>query len=174
MWRVGLLKVKRNWPKLLSIKSLNDSIPEQENNVSSMKKTVFIFSALIVALLTLFQLSKYSVNSGNLKIEFAIAGIALVFFVIGILVHKKSLQKNQVVESPTKIDSNKISELGISKREYEILLEISGGLSNKEIAERLFVSESTIKTHLSNLYAKLDAKRRTQAIQKAKEMKIIL
>ena len=139
-----------------------------------MKKTVFIFSALIVALLTLFQLSKYSVNSGNLKIEFAIAGIALVFFVIGILVHKKSLQKNQVVESPNKIDSNKISELGISKREYEILLEISGGLSNKEIAERLFVSESTIKTHLSNLYAKLDAKRRTQAIQKTKEMKIIL
>lgn len=139
-----------------------------------MKKTIFVFSALIVALLALFQLSKYSVSSGNLKIEFAIAGIALIFFVVGVLIQKKSLQKNEDLENPSQIDSDKISALGISKREYEILVEISGGLSNKEIAERLFVSESTIKTHLSNLYVKLDAKRRTQAIQKAKEMKIIV
>lgn len=139
-----------------------------------MKKTVFVFGALIVALLALFQLSKYSISSGDLKIEFAIAGIALVFFAIGVLIHKKSLQKNVVLENPSTIDSDKISELGISKREYEILVEISGGLSNREIAERLFVSESTIKTHISNLYVKLDARRRTQAIQKAKEMNIIV
>mgnify|MGYP000482006150 CR=1 FL=1 len=139
-----------------------------------MRKTVFVFSALIIALLALFQLSKYSVSSGSLKIEFVIAGIALVFFVIGILIHKKSLKKNKNLQNTSQIDYDKISELGISKREYEILVEISGGLSNKEIADRLFVSESTIKTHLSNLYVKLDAKRRTQAIQKAKEMKIIL
>ena len=138
-----------------------------------MKRTIFIFTSLIIALLVLFKLSEYSINSGNLKIEMAIAGIALLFFVIGVFIQKKSLQKNAVIENTSQIDSDKISELGISKREYEILVEISIGLSNKEIAERLFVSESTVKTHISNLFAKLNAKRRTQAIQIAKEMKII-
>ena len=106
-----------------------------------MKKTIFIFSTLIISLLVLFQLSNYSVSSGSLKFEFAIAGIALIFFVIGILIHKKSLQKNEKEHVTHEIDSDKIQELGISKREYEILIEISSGLSNREIAERLFVSE---------------------------------
>ncbi len=138
-----------------------------------MKKTVFVFGALIVALLTLFQLSKYSITTGNLGIEFAIAAIALIFFFIGIYINKKSLHKKQAQIPIGEIDEDKISELGISKREYEILIKISEGLSNKEIASQLFVSESTIKTHISNLFPKLDAKRRTQAIQRAKEMRII-
>jgi len=139
-----------------------------------VKKTIFIFSTLIIALLVLFQLSKYSVLSGDLNIEFMIAGIALIFFLIGIYLNKKSLQKKNILDTSGKIDDKKISELGISNREYEILVEISEGLSNKEIAEKLFVSESTVKTHVSNLYVKLDAKRRTQAIQRAKEMNLIL
>jgi len=57
--------------------------------------------------------------------------------------------------------------------ESEVLQAISEGLSNKEIAEKLFLSESTIKTHVSNLLVKLNAKRRTQAIQIAKEHQII-
>ena len=129
---------------------------------------------MIIALLVLFQLSKYSVLSGDLNIEFMIAGIALIFFLIGIYLNKKSLQKKNILDTSGKIDDKKISELGISNREYEILVEISEGLSNKEIAEKLFVSESTVKTHVSNLYVKLDAKRRTQAIQRAKEMNLIL
>ena len=139
-----------------------------------MKRTILIFSTLIIALLVLFKLSEYSISSGSLKIEIAIAGIALLFFVIGVFIQKKSLQKNKIIENTSQINFDKISELGISKREYEILVEISVGLSNKEIAERLFVSESTVKTHISNLFVKLNAKRRTQAIQIAKEMKIIL
>jgi len=74
---------------------------------------------------------------------------------------------------PKEIDHKKIASLGLSKREYEVLGEIVQGLSNKEIAEKLFVSESTIKTHVSNVFLKLDAKRRTQAIQIAKELRII-
>jgi len=139
-----------------------------------VKKTIFIFSTLIIALLVLFQLSKYSVLSGDLNIEFMIAGIALIFFLIGIYLNKKSLQKKSILNTSGIIDDKKILELGISNREYEILVEISEGLSNKEIAEKLFVSESTVKTHVSNLYVKLDAKRRTQAIQRAKEMNLIL
>ena len=63
--------------------------------------------------------------------------------------------------------------LGISKREYEVLELMARGLSNQEIADALFVSINTIKTHVSNLFLKLDTKRRTQAIQKAKELRLI-
>lgn len=136
-----------------------------------MKKTIFVFSALIVALLVLFQLSKYTYISGDISIEIVIAIIAIVFFIIGIYINKRTLQKKKHSFPP--IDFNKIEQLGISKREYEVLVQISKGLSNKEIADTLFISESTIKTHVSNLLIKLDAKRRTQAIQKAKEFQII-
>jgi len=139
-----------------------------------VRKTILVFSALIIALLVLFQLSQYSVTSGNWKIEFVIAIIAVIFFIIGVFVNKKSLQKDPPTNLPVAIDEEKILALGISKREYEILGKIHEGLSNKEIADQLFVSESTVKTHVSNLFVKLDAKRRTQAIQKAKEYEIII
>ncbi|WP_282086789.1 response regulator transcription factor [Aquimarina algiphila] len=136
-----------------------------------MRKTIFIFTALVIALLALFQLSKYSIITGNSSVETIIAIIAIIFFVIGILINRRVLHKEKL--KPKEIDHKKIETLGLSKREYEVLCEIASGLSNKEIAEKLFVSESTIKTHVSNVLVKLDAKRRTQAIQKAKELKII-
>ena len=129
-----------------------------------MKKTIFVFASLILALLLLFQISTYSLNSGNLKIEFAIA-------IIGIYINKKSL--NKPINSTEDINHQKIRDLEITAREYEVLQSISEGLSNKEIAEKLFISESTIKTHVSNLLMKLNAKRRTQALQIAKDFKII-
>ncbi|MEW4923326.1 response regulator transcription factor [Algibacter sp. 2305UL17-15] len=136
-----------------------------------MKKTILVFSLLILALLLLFQFSKYTLISGDLRIEYVMAIIAIVFLSIGIFINKKT-QKQQPV-SNTKIDLQKIEVLGISKREYEVLREVALGLSNQEIAEKLFVSESTIKTHVSNLLVKLNAKRRTQAIQISKELNII-
>ncbi|WP_420321266.1 response regulator transcription factor [Flagellimonas sp.] len=136
-----------------------------------MKKTIFVFSALIIALLILFQLSKYAYVSGDISIEVAIAIASVLFFIIGVYINKKSL--TQEPSNPSTIDVQKISDLGISDREYEVLVQISEGLSNKEIADKLFLSESTIKTHVSNLLVKLDAKRRTQAIQKAKDLQIL-
>ncbi len=136
-----------------------------------MKKTVLVFGLLILALLIFFQLSKYAMISGNLNIEIVIASIAIVFFFVGILIHKKSLHKP--IKLTTEIDHAKIKELDISTREYEVLQEIALGLSNKEIADKLFVSESTIKTHVSNLLIKLNAKRRTQAVQIAQHLQIL-
>ena len=136
-----------------------------------MRKTILVFGLLILALLLLFQFSKYAVISGDLDSEFAIAIIAIVFFFIGVYLNKKSLQKRNVVSE--NINYQKIKDLDISKREYEVLIGISEGLSNKEIGEKLFVSESTIKTHVSNLLSKLHAKRRTQALQIAKNFNII-
>lgn len=136
-----------------------------------MKKTILVFALLIVALFTIFKISKYSIVFGNTSIEYIITIIAVVFFVIGIYINKKSL--HQPLKLATEIDAQKIEELEISKREYEVLKGISLGLSNKEIADKLFISESTIKTHVSNLLVKLDAKRRTQAIQIAKDHNIL-
>lgn len=136
-----------------------------------MKKTILVFASLVLALLLLFQISTYSINSGNLKIEFAIAVIAIIFFIIGIYINKKSLHKR--VNSSEDINHQKIKDLELTAREYEVLQSISEGLSNKEIAEKLFISESTIKTHVSNLLVKLNAKRRTQALQIAKDFRII-
>lgn len=136
-----------------------------------MKKTIFVFSALIVSLLVLFQLSKYAYLSGDISIEITIAIIAVVFFFIGIHINKKTLRKKE--KTTPEINLKKVEQLGISQREYEVLVQLSKGLSNKEIANALFVSESTIKTHVSNLLVKLDAKRRTQAIQRAKDLQIL-
>jgi len=135
-----------------------------------MKKTILIFGMLALAILALLQLSSYSLISGDLTIEFVISGIAILFFIIGVFIQKK-FKKEEVI--PKEVDQKQIDAIGLSKREYEVLLEMASGYSNKEIAERLFVSESTIKTHVSNVLLKLDAKRRTQAIQKAKELHIL-
>ncbi|SNR47503.1 response regulator transcription factor [Dokdonia pacifica] len=135
-----------------------------------MKKTVLIFGMLALAILALLQLSQYSLLSGDLKIEFVISGIAIVFFVIGVFIQKKFRKE----EAPfVEVDQKQIETIGLSKREYEVLVEMASGYSNKEIADRLFVSESTIKTHVSSVLLKLNAKRRTQAIQKAKELQIL-
>ena len=136
-----------------------------------MKKTVLVFALLILALLLLFQIGKYATLTNNLRFEIVIAVIAVVFFFVGVYINKKSLHKN--INNKQEIDHQKIKALEITDREYEVLERISEGLSNREIGEKLFVSESTIKTHVSNLLSKLSAKRRTQAVQIAKDLQIL-
>ena len=67
-------------------------------------------------------------------------------------------------------DAGKLKELGITPREHEILGLIATGLSNREIGERLFVSENTVKTHSSRLFEKLGVNRRVQAVVRAREL----
>ncbi|HPF10459.1 MAG TPA: LuxR C-terminal-related transcriptional regulator [Flavobacteriaceae bacterium] len=136
-----------------------------------MKKTILTFSGIIFGVLALFQLSHYQITYSHLYSEVVVAIVAVVFLLMGLFIAKKKRQTAN--EVPSTIDHHKIENLGISKREYEILQKISEGLSNKEIGARLFVSEHTVKTHVSNLFQKLEVKRRTQAVQKAKELNII-
>lgn len=77
------------------------------------------------------------------------------------------------VTGPFVLDERRVSALGVTPRELEILGLIAGGLSNREIAEQLFVSENTVKTHTSRLLDKLGAKRRTQAVQIGKASRLI-
>ena len=85
------------------------------------------------------------------------------------------VEKEVIVAPPNNFTRNEkeVEKLGLSKRELEVLELMAEGLSNNEIAERLFVSLNTIKTHSSKVFEKLDVKRRTQAVEKAKRLIII-
>jgi DNA-binding NarL/FixJ family response regulator len=74
---------------------------------------------------------------------------------------------------PFVLDAGKLKELGITPREHEILQLIAEGLSNREIGERLFVSENTVKTHSSRVFDKLGVNRRVQAVVKGRELGLI-
>ena len=108
--------------------------------------------------------------------------IALLFAGVGLWLGFKLTRAKEVVvvkevevprQEPFEIDESHLRKLGITKRELEILELIAQGMSNREIAEKLFVSENTVKTHSSRLLDKLSAKRRTHAVQIAKEMGLI-
>lgn len=116
--------------------------------------------------------------------EIYAGAIAVIFTALGIwLAHKlsKPEMKTIVVEKQVFVEQNpafvlnetEFEKLGISKRELEVLQLIADGLSNQEIASQLFVSLNTVKTHSSNLFYKMEVKSRTQAIDKAKRLKII-
>lgn len=77
------------------------------------------------------------------------------------------------VVAPFTVDAARQRELGITARELEVLELIAAGLSTREIGEKLFVSENTVKTHSARLFDKLDARRRTQAVQRGKELGLI-
>ena len=136
-----------------------------------MKRTILLFASLIVALLVLFQLGKYSLVMNSSTTEWIMAAVAVLFFAIGVILNRRT-QKKETLKSGT-ADPEQLRNLGISKREYEVLLLIANGCSNKEIADQLFVTESTIKTHVSNILVKLDAKRRTEALVRARELNLI-
>ena len=70
-------------------------------------------------------------------------------------------------------DQARVEQLGLTPRELDILEVMAAGLSNREIAQRLFVSENTVKTHLARLFSKLSARRRTEAVRLAKAARLI-
>lgn len=118
------------------------------------------------------------------NIEIYIFLIALLFTALGIwLANKITTPKVQTVivekeiyisqNFPFEVNQKEIENRKISKRELEVLTLIADGKSNQEIADSLFVSIPTIKTHITNLFEKLDAKRRTQAIETAKRLQLI-
>jgi two-component system, NarL family, response regulator LiaR len=79
----------------------------------------------------------------------------------------------QPVSQTTQPNQKEITRLGLSARELEVLQLMAEGLSNQEIAGRLFLSLNTIKTHSSNIFEKLDVRRRTQAVEQARKLNII-
>ncbi|MFN8357585.1 MAG: response regulator transcription factor [Spirosomataceae bacterium] len=101
--------------------------------------------------------------------------VAGLFLALGIWFGRKLTTSTKPLPTLKTTTQNEaaIAQLGISKREYDVLVLLCKGLSNQAIADQLFVSQNTIKTHTSRLFEKLDVKNRAQAILKAQEMGII-
>ena len=139
-----------------------------------MKKTIIIYGVLSAALVIFLQILEYRFFVREISIEIYVGIVAIFFTSLGIwlgqrLIGKKSKTQQKKAVSFV-IKPEKLKSYGVSNRELEVLQLMAQGLSNQEIANQLFVSLHTVKTHSSNLYSKLDVKRRTQAIQKAREI----
>jgi len=149
-------------------------------NFISRHKTILLYGISMALLIFIVKWLEFRFVIIDHAFEIYAGAIALLFTVLGIWLAKPKV-KTVVVEKEIMVHSNgtfilnekEIENLGISKRELEVLQLMSEGLSNIEIAEKLFVSLNTIKTHSSNLFVKLDVKRRTQAIEKARKLLLI-
>ena len=116
----------------------------------------------------------YELYAGALAIFFTALGIWLALKIARPKTHTVILEKPVYINSDQfVVNELEIARLNISKRELEVLELMAQGLSNVEIADRLFVSVNTVKTHSANLFDKLEVKRRTQAVETAKRLGII-
>lgn len=142
-----------------------------------MKRTILIYGAVLAVLVFLLKFVEYRYMVRDLSLEFYVGLVAILFTVIGVWAGLKITRKKAIIMAqPTagfKVKEEHLRQLGISRREYEVLELMARGLTNQEIGDRLFVSLNTVKTHSSNLFVKLDVRRRTQAIQKAKELHLL-
>ena len=142
-----------------------------------MKKTILIYGTVLALLVWALKWMEYRYILRDLSLQFYLGLVALLFSGLGIWIGINLLKPKAVIPAEASTESQEIfaipeallRESGISPREYEVLQLMAAGLSNQEIAGRLFISLNTVKTHISNIYLKLDVKRRTQAIQKMKE-----
>lgn len=145
-------------------------------------KTVLVYGILggfLIALLKIIEY-RYLVVEHSLEIYGGI--VAVLFSALGIWLGLKLTRTRETVvvrevavpvTGPFARNETQLEQLGITPRELEILEAMAAGLSNREMAERLFVSENTVKTHAARLFNKLSARRRTQAVQRAKEAGLI-
>ena len=147
-----------------------------------MRKHVLLYGLLCGVLIVALKLIEYRWLVVEHSLEIYGGLVAALFAGLGIWLglkltrHKETvLVKEVMVPAPASFvrDEQKLETLGITPRELEILELIAQGLSNKEIAARAFVSENTVKTHSSRVFDKLGARRRTQAVQLGKELRLI-
>lgn len=150
----------------------------------SYYKDVILYSLSLAILLFILRWLEIRFIIIDHALEIYVGAIALIFTGLGIWLSFKLINRNtetRIVEKTVYLENEpnlmlnqeEIEKTGLSKRELEVLHLMAEGLSNEEIAERIYVSLNTIKTHTSRVFEKLDVKRRTQAIEKAKRLRVI-
>jgi ATP/maltotriose-dependent transcriptional regulator MalT len=158
-----------------------------------MKRHVLIFGLVGGLLIAALQYTEYRFVILSHSVEIYGALIAILFAAFGIWLglritrrretsSRETIRETVVVkevlvpaEAPAPFAPNTARQqtLGITARELEILTLVARGLSNREIAAQLFVSENTVKTHCARAFDKLGAARRTQAVQRGKELGLL-
>jgi DNA-binding CsgD family transcriptional regulator len=147
-----------------------------------VKKTILLYGLLGGVLIAVLKLTEYRFLVLEHSLELYGGVVAALFAGLGIWLGLKLTRVRETVvvrEVPVRVsgpferNQARLEQLGITPRELEILEAMAAGFSNREIAQRLFVSENTVKTHAARVFDKLSARRRTQAVQLAKEAGLI-
>lgn len=146
-------------------------------------RRILVFAGIGGLLIALLKLIEYKFLVVDHAFEIYGGLVAMLFSALGIWLGLKLTRSRDVVivrnvsvpaEQPVFVrNAERQLELGVTQRELTILELIAAGLSTREIAEQLSVSENTVKTHSSRLFAKLSARRRTQVVRNAKEAGLI-
>jgi NarL family two-component system response regulator LiaR len=149
-----------------------------------VRRTVLLYGLIGAAMIVALKVSEYRFLVVEHSLEIYGLLVAFLFAALGIwlgLRLTRPAERLIISEIPVPVPTNgefvvnsaSVQKLGLTPRELEILSLIAEGLSTREIAERIYVSENTVKTHSANLFSKLNARRRTQAVQIAKEAGVI-
>lgn len=146
-------------------------------------KSVFLYAGIMAVLVFALKWMQWKYLIVDHSVDIYVGLIAVFFTLLGIWVASQLtkpkietvvVEKEVYVIPPEAFVLNEaeLKKLNLTTREYEVLQQLSKGLSNAEIGEQLFLSLSTVKTHVSNLFFKMEVKNRTQAIEKAKRLKL--
>lgn len=135
------------------------------------KKTLVTYGVLLALTAFLLEWLEYNYVIKVLEVEVYSIIIALCFLVLGVWLGRHLTRPAD--DLAHEINTKVINRLGLTDRELQVLSLLSEGHSNKDMADQLFVAPNTIKTHVLNIYKKLDVERRTQAIHKARKLKIV-
>jgi DNA-binding CsgD family transcriptional regulator len=154
------------------------------NKIFLKTRHIVLYGFLLAILVFVLKWLQWKFLIVDNALDIYIGLIAVFFTILGVWVatqlarprvEKVIVEKEVFVPQPEDFTVNKaeLEKLNLTPREYEVLQLITKGYSNADIADRLFLSISTVKTHVSNIFVKMDVKSRTQTIEKAKRLKII-
>lgn len=136
-----------------------------------MKPQYLTYGLLLAAAAIAVEWLEFQFFLKRYSMEFYLVLFGILFTAVGITIGTQLTRKTRVTTQDT--NQQAIEQLGISEREQSVLALLAEGCSNQEIADQLFISTNTVKTHLKNLYQKLEVKRRGQAVEKARALQLI-
>ncbi len=136
-----------------------------------MVRTIALYGCILAGAAVFLEWLEYHYAMRTLDTNLYVVSISIIFVAIGIWVGSRLTRRK--AEHRFERNEQALRALGFSAREHEVLEHLAAGHSNKEIADRLSISLNTVKTHVANVLGKLEATRRTQAIQKARELEIL-
>lgn len=149
-------------------------------NFIKHNRSILFYSVCLAAILVLLNWLKLRFVIIDHAFEIYVGAVAVLFTAVGIWLGLKLTRPKQVVitrvaekKKPFRLNESALEERNITKRELEVLQLIAQGLSNQEIADRLFLSLSTVKSHSNNLFDKLGVQRRTQAVDQGRKLELI-